>query len=89
MGVFARIFRRSRTTEETQTAGARTGAEGAEPAADDTAGAAGTEGAAEASGNAEPVAEGTGGTAGTDSVEIPKQQSSEAADSETGKGART
>ncbi|MBB4898394.1 hypothetical protein FHS37_002452 [Streptomyces griseostramineus] len=44
---------------------------------------------AEASKTAEPAVEETGEVTGTDGVEIPKQQSSGASDSESGKGART
>ncbi|MFF7852628.1 hypothetical protein [Streptomyces sp. NPDC007904] len=89
MGVFARLFRRSKTTEETRTTGTEAGAAAAGPTADDAAGAAEAKGPAEASETAGPAVKETGEATGTDSVEIPKQQSSEAADSETGKGART
>ncbi|MEU0910531.1 hypothetical protein [Streptomyces althioticus] len=68
MGVFARLFRRSKTTGETAAAEARTDGEKA---------------ASEA-----PVKESD--EAGvTESVDIPKQQSGKAADTEAGEGART
>ena len=69
MGVFARIFRRSKATEETRAAEPKESA-----------------GAPESTGPAEHRAK---EVPGTDTVEIPKQQSAEAADSEAGEGART
>ncbi|MEY9485824.1 hypothetical protein RKD24_005021 [Streptomyces calvus] len=89
MGVFARIFRRSKTTEETQAAG--TGAEGAatERPTEDAAGAVEPKASDEAPKTAEPAVKEAEGVTG-ESVDIPKQQqSSDAADSETGEGART
>ncbi|MEY9994812.1 hypothetical protein ABIE67_006844 [Streptomyces sp. V4I8] len=86
MGVFARIFRRSKATEEASTVEAQADTPTAEPATEEAAEAKGsaetkTEDAAEPSA-AEPDAD--------DGVEIPKQQSAdEAADSEAGEGART
>lgn len=87
MGVFARLFRRSKATEETRTAesGAGEAAAGAGP--ESAAGAAEPKGPAEVpetTGPAEKEAREV-----TDTVEIPKQQSAEAAGSETGEGART
>ncbi|MFJ6913623.1 hypothetical protein ACIQUX_06640 [Streptomyces sp. NPDC101133] len=92
MGVFARLFRRSKNTEETSVAETRT----------DTPDTPDTEGVAEASAaeaaettDAGPrnTAEAAGATAeGGDSenVGIPKQQSAgEAVDNEADKGART
>jgi hypothetical protein len=89
MGVFARILRRSKATEEAPAAkagndAAKTGSEKEEAAA--TAEAKTAEGASEA---AEPAAEGAEGTDG-EGVDIPKQQSTDkAADNEAGEGART
>ncbi|MER7486750.1 hypothetical protein ABTY20_12800 [Streptomyces sp. NPDC126497] len=89
MGVFARIFRRSKTTEGTGTAKARTGEAAAGTGAGDAAGTAESEEAAGAPGSTGPAEEEAGGVTGTDTVEIPQQQSAEAAGSEAGKGART
>ncbi|MGI5378711.1 hypothetical protein ACQEV2_31575 [Streptomyces sp. CA-251387] len=93
MGVFARLLRRSKATEETSTAAAPADTPTAEPAADE---------AAEAKETAEAKAEEADGSAAQptaaesveadtdDGVEIPKQQSAdEVADSEAGEGART
>ncbi len=97
MGVFARLFRRSKATEETRTAEARADGPASGPVSQDTAGAAGsqdTAGAAEPKGSpgapetAAPSATGDGGATAAE-VDIPKQQSAEAAGSETGEGART
>ncbi|MEZ3181897.1 hypothetical protein KYY02_25460 [Streptomyces pimonensis] len=87
MGVFARFFRRSKASEETRTveAGVGEAAAGADPQS--AAGAAEPKGPAEAPEAAGPAEKETGEA--TDTVEIPKQQSAEAADSETGEGART
>ncbi|MGW6927869.1 hypothetical protein ACWGA9_42525 [Streptomyces sp. NPDC054950] len=98
MGVLARIFRRSKATEEataetTSAADASTGtpADGVgaeqpgEPAPAEKAEEAGKAAEPETENTTEPVA-----VAGTDGVEIPRQQSAEeAADSEAGEGART
>ncbi|CAL9603303.1 hypothetical protein SUDANB176_05477 [Streptomyces sp. enrichment culture] len=99
MGVFARIFRRSKATEETRTDEVRTGETradetrtgeaAAEPKAEDATEAAEMTTSAEASKTAEPAVKEADEVTGTDSVEIPKQQSSGAADSESGEGART
>ncbi|MGI5458537.1 hypothetical protein ACQEWB_36290 [Streptomyces sp. CA-249302] len=98
MGVFARLLRRSKATEEASTAEDRAGTATAEPVAEEAAEA---KGPAEAEGTtaverteAEPVAgssdEATATVSGEGVVEIPKQQSAEeAADSEAGEGART
>ncbi|MFF9048967.1 hypothetical protein [Streptomyces parvulus] len=91
MGVFARLFRKSRSTEEasaTETAGGDTETERA--AEESTAQAAetaeaGPRNTAETDG-AEPAPE----AADSDGVGIPKQQSAgEAVDNEADKGART
>ena len=98
MGVFARLFRRSKSTEETSVAETRTDTP-------DTEGAEGSEGAAEASTaeaaettdagprNTAEADEAAGATAeggDSESVGIPKQQSAgEAVDNEADKGART
>ncbi|MGW7663560.1 hypothetical protein [Streptomyces sp. NPDC054756] len=93
MGVFARIFGRSKVSEEASSAevGADAGTETAEPAAEaaaETAEPSGPSGA-EAEETAPAAAAGTDGTGTDDGVEIPKQQSAdEAADSEAGEGAR-
>ena len=92
MGVFARLLRRSKATEEASTAEPQAGTQTVEPAAE----------AAEAKGLAEtevptgaetdPTAEAPESveTASAEDVEIPKQQSAEdAADTEAGKGACT
>ncbi|MCL8012962.1 hypothetical protein [Streptomyces sp. AS02] len=92
MGVFARLLRRSKATEEASTAEVQADTPTAESAAEEAAEAKGsTETKAEDA--AQPAAadstEADGGD-GDDGVEIPKQQSSdEAADSEAGEGART
>lgn len=89
MGVFAKIFRRSKATEEASTVEAQADTPTAEPATEEAAEAKGsaetkTEDAAEPKA-AEPVE-----ADAEDGVEIPKQQSAdEAADSEAGEGART
>ncbi|MFD8523696.1 hypothetical protein ACFV2D_27265 [Streptomyces capillispiralis] len=88
MGVFARIFRRSKAAEETGTveAGGATADSGTEDAAD----AAEPKGSAEAPEDAgTAVREAGDKVTGAGSVEIPKQQSSEAAGNEAGEGART
>ncbi|MEU1481178.1 hypothetical protein [Streptomyces sp. NPDC005760] len=87
MGVFARLLRRSKATEEASTAETQADVPTAESAAEE---------AAEAK---EPTdAEGADGSTATEAVEdaaaegveIPKQQSAEAAaDHEAGDGART
>ncbi|WP_431992610.1 hypothetical protein [Streptomyces albogriseolus] len=88
MGVFARLFRRSKTTGETAAAEARTDGEKTGTGTDDTttppeAAADEPKAASEA-----PVKESDEAT-GTESVDIPKQQSGKAADTEAGEGART
>ncbi|MFB9462492.1 hypothetical protein [Streptomyces cinereospinus] len=91
MGVFARLFRRSKTREEASTAEARADRPPAGPEADGAAGAKGSD-EADAGAGREPAAavkEGAGGDA-PEVVEIPQQQSpGKAADSETDEGART
>ncbi|MGA5412153.1 hypothetical protein [Streptomyces pseudogriseolus] len=102
MGVFARLFRRSKTTGETAAAEARTDGQ----KTDGQKTGAGTEGpdgtAATAESEAESAAAADEATAGsgtavkeseeatvTEGVDIPKQQSGKAADTEAGEGART
>jgi hypothetical protein len=90
MGVFARLLRRSKATEEASTAAAQDStptaqSEAAEEptAAEEPAEANGPAEAAEAKGETDADTSGEG-------VEIPQQQSAEeAADSEAGEGART
>ncbi|GAA3901413.1 hypothetical protein ACWDWS_16030 [Streptomyces sp. NPDC003328] len=85
MGVFGRLFRRPRTTEEDRSAAveatrptAPAGAEAPDEGRDATASAAGSQGAVEVSTRAADQA-----------VGIPKQQSAEkAVDSEADEGAR-
>ncbi|MET9764441.1 hypothetical protein ABZ016_36170 [Streptomyces sp. NPDC006372] len=89
MGVFARLLRRSKATEEAPAVEAQADAAEAGSEADKAAEAVeaatekGPDGAAEP---AEPAAEVTE----TESVDIPKQQSTDkAADNEAGESART
>ncbi|MFI8090487.1 hypothetical protein ACIF9R_19535 [Streptomyces sp. NPDC086080] len=95
MGVFARLFRRPKTTEETAAAEARadgvTAGAGAEDGigAQDAAGTTEPKGTTGAPETAEPAVREAGRVTGTEAVDIPKQQSSEAAGSEAGEGART
>ncbi|MFH8700834.1 hypothetical protein [Streptomyces chartreusis] len=85
MGVFARLFRRSKATEEASTVEVQADTPTAEQAAEETAEVKGS--AEEA---AQPSASESAPADGDDGVEIPKQQSAdEAADSEAGEGART
>jgi len=92
MGVFDRILRRSKATEEASTAEAQADAQTAESltaeAADEVSE---TEAGARVQEAAETTAtEAVGAADGVDSVEIPKQQSAEAAaDNEAGESART
>ncbi|WP_371668750.1 hypothetical protein OG985_14425 [Streptomyces sp. NBC_00289] len=84
MGVFARLLRRSKATEETQGAEAR--AESAPAAEEGTA----EEQKPSETGTAEQSAVSETDEAGGDGVDIPKQQSAEeVADSEAGESART
>lgn len=91
MGVFARLFRRSEAVEGTSVAEepagpASVGPVNAGTAADDDAGSDPEAAEAEDGGAVHEAAADAGG----DGVEIPKQQSAEeAAEQETGKGART
>lgn len=89
MGVFARIFRRSKATEETRTDEARDGRTAAGPQTEDAAGTAQSKASAETPETDGPTVQEADGVTGTDGVEIPKQQSSEAVGSEADKGART
>ncbi|MGW5904820.1 hypothetical protein ACWFQ6_24035 [Streptomyces althioticus] len=91
MGVFARLFRRSKTTGETAAAEARTDGEKTGAGTDDTAVTPGSETAAdEAKAAASETPAKESGEAGVrESVDIPKQQSGKAADTEAGEGART
>ncbi|MFF6912338.1 hypothetical protein [Streptomyces sp. NPDC012466] len=89
MGVFARLFRRSKATAETPAAEARTDTATAEPETEaaETAEAKSGDGTGE---TAEPAAEATAEVTETEGVDIPKQQSTDkAADNEAGEGART
>ncbi|MGX1682347.1 hypothetical protein ACWIFK_29960 [Streptomyces althioticus] len=90
MGVFARLFRRSKTTGETAAAEARTDGEKTGAGTDDTAVTPGSETAADGAKAASETPVKESGEAGvTESVDIPKQQSGKAADTEAGEGART
>ncbi|MFI6408069.1 hypothetical protein [Streptomyces sp. NPDC050548] len=85
MGVFERLLRKSKSTEEASTAGTET-------AEDRTAGAADEVSETEAGAGVQEAARTTATEAvgAADGVEIPKQQSAEeAADNEAGEGART
>ncbi|WP_338783524.1 hypothetical protein [Streptomyces sp. DG1A-41] len=89
MGVFARLLRRSKATEEATAAEAQADEATVGAEAEESAGAEaakGTDGAAEA---AQPAAEAAEVTE-TKGIDIPKQQSTDkAADNEAGEGART
>ncbi|MGY1522183.1 hypothetical protein ACW69C_00200 [Streptomyces sp. MN3] len=88
MGVFARLFRRSKTTGETAAAETRTDGEKTGTGTDDTAATSGAEADEAETASEAPVKESD--EAGvTESVDIPKQQSGKAADTEAGEGART
>ncbi|MEU1275046.1 hypothetical protein [Streptomyces sp. NPDC005799] len=91
MGVFARLLRRSKATEEASTAAAQDGTPTAQSAAVTEEPAEAKE-SAEANGSAEAarMTNGTEAETSGEGVEIPQQQSAEeAADSEAGEGART
>ncbi|MEV5048060.1 hypothetical protein AB0N20_26510 [Streptomyces griseoincarnatus] len=92
MGVFARLFRRSKTTGETAAAETRTDGEKTGTGTDDTAATPEAEAEAEAD-EAEAASEvpvkGSDEADVTESVDIPKQQSGKAADTEADEGART
>ncbi|EMF30728.1 MULTISPECIES: hypothetical protein [Streptomyces] len=105
MGVFARLFRRSKTTGETAAAEARTDGQKTDGQKTDgqkaEAGTDGLDGTAAAT-ESEPRSASDEATAGsetpvkesdeatvTEGVDIPKQQSGKAADTEAGEGART
>ncbi|CAM5247148.1 Gliding motility protein OS=Streptomyces tendae OX=1932 GN=GUR47_34660 PE=4 SV=1 [Streptomyces tendae] len=89
MGVFARLFRRSQSTEEASGEQARADTPGSEGAAEVKA----TEAAETADAGPRNTAEAGGAAAEADDSEgvgIPKQQSAgEAVDNEADKGART
>ncbi|MGQ5230173.1 hypothetical protein [Streptomyces sp. yara] len=90
MGVFARLFRRSKTTGETAAAETRTDGEKTGTGTDDTAATSGAEAAADEAETASEAPVKESDEAGvTESVDIPKQQSGKAADTEAGEGART
>ncbi|MEV5331422.1 hypothetical protein [Streptomyces werraensis] len=90
MGVFARLFRRSKTTGETAAAETRTDGEKTGGGTDDTAATPGSEAVADEAKEASEVPVKESDEAGvTESVDIPKQQSGKAADTEAGEGART
>ncbi|MET9912584.1 hypothetical protein ABZZ74_38370 [Streptomyces sp. NPDC006476] len=90
MGVFARLLRRSKATEEASTAAAQDDTPTAQSAQSEAVAVA--EESAEVKESAEAAQaknEADGDTSG-EGVEIPQQQSAEeAADSEAGEGART
>ncbi|MFJ9662643.1 hypothetical protein ACIRPR_32365 [Streptomyces griseoflavus] len=88
MGVFARLFRRSRATEETRTAESRADGPASGPGSEETAGTTEPKGSAGAPETAEPPAAEGGQATAADTVDIPKQQSAESG-SEAGEGART
>ncbi|MCX4883996.1 MULTISPECIES: hypothetical protein [unclassified Streptomyces] len=88
MGVFDRLLRRSKTTEEASTAEAQAGTPTAEPAAEETAAKAKGSAEAEERTEVEPAEPETDEAASGEGVEIPQQQSAEkAADSEAGEDA--
>lgn len=92
MGVFARLFRRPKTTEETAAAEARADGVTAGAGTEDGIGAQDAAGTTEPKGTTgapEPAVQEAGRVTGAEAVDIPKQQSSEAAGSEAGEGART
>ncbi|MEU5598751.1 hypothetical protein [Streptomyces sp. NPDC020298] len=99
MGVFARLLRRSKATEEASATEPLTGAESGgseaeEPPEEATPAASAESGASESGVPASEAASSDGGETGqaaaTEATEIPKQQSAEeAADNEAGDGART
>ncbi|MEU2994449.1 hypothetical protein ACPCAJ_27410 [Streptomyces griseoincarnatus] len=90
MGVFARLFRRSKTTGETAAAETRTDGEKTGTGTDDTAATPEAEAAAdEAEAASEVPVKGSDEADVTESVDIPKQQSGKAADTEADEGART
>ncbi|MBJ6635167.1 hypothetical protein [Streptomyces sp. I5] len=88
MGVFARLFRRSKTTGETAAAETRTDGEKTGTGTDDTAATPGAA-ADEAKAASEAPVKESDEAGVTESVDIPKQQSGKAADTEAGEGART
>lgn len=105
MGVFARLLRKSKATEEASTAEVQAGTQSADTEAEVTEAAKGSSEASQASestetpGSSEPSGSGCGaataaaevtGAATTEDVEIPQQQTAaKAADNEAGEGART
>ncbi|GGQ79282.1 hypothetical protein GCM10010280_27390 [Streptomyces pilosus] len=90
MGVFARLFQRSsKAGGETRAAEARADAPASGPAAQDTAGTAEPKGSDVTPETAVPSVTEDGGASGAETVDIPKQQSTEAAGSDAGEGART
>ncbi|MFJ9726760.1 hypothetical protein ACIRP3_28760 [Streptomyces sp. NPDC101209] len=92
MGVFARLLRRSKVTEEASPVEVPADARTAGPEAEEAAEAKGPAGAEErtATESTEPTAAEDGEAGSEAGVEIPQQQSAEAAaDSEAGEGAHT
>lgn len=89
MGVFARLFRRSKTEEAARTSQAESDRATSGPGTDGEAATGDPQGSVEGQETAGPAAEKTGEITGGASVDIPKQQSSESAGSEAGEGART
>ncbi|MEV5911814.1 hypothetical protein DMH25_19100 [Streptomyces sp. WAC 01325] len=90
MGVFARLFRRSKATEEASTVEVQADTPTAEQAAEEETAEAKESVEAKAEEAARPTTSEAVAADGDDGVEIPKQQSAdEAADSEAGESART
>ncbi|MFF3754472.1 hypothetical protein ACFYYH_29155 [Streptomyces sp. NPDC002018] len=92
MGVFSRFRRTSVTASEVSTAEAEAATRTADPSAENAGGPDGAEAVTEETGAADTEpAEGDGtGAPAAEGVEIPKQQSAEAAaDNEAGKNTRT
>ncbi|MBT2414943.1 hypothetical protein J7I94_31140 [Streptomyces sp. ISL-12] len=89
MGVFARLLRKSKATEEAPAAETPAGTPDTGTEAEKAATAVEPAGAG-ADGTPEPAAQVAVGAAGSDGVEIPKQQSAgKAVDNEADEGART
>ena len=89
MGVFARLLRRSKATEEASVAEAQADTTTAGPGAEEAAEAKGSAEAEQTVAQTRTVAQTAEADSG-DGVEIPKQQSAEeAADSEAVEGAHT
>ncbi|WCN03647.1 hypothetical protein [Streptomyces sp. M92] len=90
MGVFARLLRRSKTTEEASAEEARTGTPDTEHAAEETAQAVETADSGPRDTSESAEADEAAGATDAEGVGIPKQQSAgEAVDNEADNGART